>query len=234
MGKAFNRFCGFPMRYVVSLFTMVAVCMGAAAAKAEPSCTPTARVATQNYPGAAAVVTSNNLMLPAGKAVEANGQKIVIQGRVLDSRCAPVQEAVVELWQNSPTGRWLLAGREDLATPNAVFAGAGRTYTDSDGRFSFITAFPAPLKYQVRRDKRTYTVTRAPFVNIKVIPQNQPTLNTALFFSDDVRNDKDEIYRKLSSKARNDVTVRMKQDDEGELVGDIELVIAGKAPYRTY
>ena len=223
------------MRPSVSLFLcIVMVVATAAAAQAEPSCTPNARVATQNYPGAAVVITSNNLLLPAGKAVEAGGQKIVIQGRVLDARCAPVQEAVVELWQNSPTGRWLLAGREDLATPNAVFAGAGRTYTDSEGRFSFITAFPAPLTYRVTRNKRTYTITRAPFVNLKISAEKMDTFTTALFFSDDVRNDKDEVYSKLSSKARSDVTIRMQQNDASELVGDIELVIAGKSPYRTY
>lgn len=202
--------------------SVLALCAWPSLVMAEPVCAPTAQVKTQNYPGAAAVVTSNNLLLPAGKAVEASGQKIVIQGRVLDSRCAPVTEAVVELWQNSPTGRWLLAGREDLATPNAVFAGAGRTYTDAEGRFTFITAFPAPLGK------------RAPFVNIKITAQNVPTLNTALFFSDDVRNEKDETYSKLGSKARGDVTVRMREGDTGELVGDIELVISGKSPYQTY
>lgn len=214
--------------------SVLALCAWPSLVMAEPVCAPTAQVKTQNYPGAAAVVTSNNLLLPAGKAVEASGQKIIIAGRVLDTRCAPVQEAVVELWQNSPTGRWLLAGREDLATPNAVFAGAGRTYTDSEGRFSFVTAFPAPLTYKATRNKRTYTLTRAPFVNIKITANQMPALSTALFFSDDVRNDKDEVYGKLSSKARGDVTVRMREDDAGDLVGDIELVLSGKSPYRTY
>lgn len=223
------------MRRLLLLFVMLV--MGVAltpTAQAEPSCEPNARVPIQNYPGAAAVITSNNLLLPAGKAVEASGQKIVIQGRVLDARCAPVQEAVVELWQNSPAGRWLLAGREDLATPNAVFAGAGRTYTDSEGRFSFITAFPAPLTYQVRRDKRTFTITRAPFVNVKISADKMAPFTTALFFSDDVRNDKDEVYSKLGSKARKDVTIRMMQNDESELFGDIDFILAGKSPYRTY
>ena len=220
------------MVLLISLFVMA--CFTASTVSAEPVCAPTSRVPTQKYPGAAAIITSNNLLLPAGKAVEASGQKIIIQGRVLDSRCAPVQEAVVELWQNSPTGRWLLAGREDLATPNAVFAGAGRTYTDHAGRFRFITAFPAPLTNQEQGDKRSYAVARAPFVNLKISAKALPTLDTALYFSDDVRNDKDDSYRKLSGKGRSDVTIRMQQNDENELVGDIELVIAGKAPYQTY
>lgn len=223
------------MRFTIAVTSIIFLCAAySLSAQAEPSCAPTLRVATQNYPGAKAIVPSNNLLLPAGKAVEANGQKIIIEGRVVDSRCAPVQEAVVELWQNSPTGRWLLAGREDLASANPVFTGAGRAYTDNDGRFTFTTAFPAPLTYQVTRNKRTYKVTRAPFLNIKVSGKNISTLNTALFFSDDVRNDADDGYRKLSGKARSDVTIQVTQDDDEQLVGDIQLVIAGKAPYRTY
>ena len=223
------RFAPIAALYFASLL------MVAHPAWAEPSCKPTSRVATQNYPGPARIVPGNNLIKPAGKAVEANGQKIIIEGQVLDSRCAPVPEAVVELWQNSPTGRWLLAGGEDLANANPVFTGAGRTYTDHDGRFRFITAFPAPITYTVRRNnKRSYVVKCAPFVNVKVAAENMPTLNTALYFSDDVRNDNDEIYRKLSGKARDDVTISVTQQDDEQLVGDVKLVLSGKAPYRTY
>ena len=205
---------------VLALFMVP--CTLASVAVAEPSCTPTAHVPTQNYPGANAVLTTNNLLLPTGKAVAAEGQKITIRGRVVDARCAPVKEAIVELWQNSPTGRWLLAGQEDVASANPVFAGAGRTYTDSDGRFTFITAFPAPIGK------------RAPFVNIKIIGAGLTTYSSALFFSDDVRNDKDDNYRKLAGKSRSDMTIKMQQDDTGALNGTIELVLAGKAPFRTY
>lgn len=224
------------MRFApIAAFCSASLMMVAQPAWAEPNCKPTARVATQNYPGPARIVPGNNLIKPAGKAVEANGQKIIIEGQVLDSRCAPVPEAVVELWQNSPTGRWLLAGAEDLANASPVFTGAGRTYTDHDGRFRFITAFPAPITYTVRRDnKRSYVVKRAPFVNVKVAAEKMPTLNTALYFSDDVRNDGDDIYRKLSGKTRSDVTITVTQQEDEQLVGDVKLVLSGKAPYRTY
>lgn len=204
-------------------------------ALAEPSCAPTAQVATQNYPGPARIVPGNNLIKPAGKALEASGQKIIIEGQVLDSRCAPVPEAVVELWQNSPTGRWLIAGNEDLANARPVFTGAGRTYTDHDGRFRFITAFPAPITYTVRRNsKRSYVVKRAPFVNLKVAAEHIPTLTTALYFSDDVRNDGDEVYRKLGGNAREDVTIAVTQQEDDQLVGNVKLVLSDKTPHRTY
>lgn len=194
----------------------------ASPASAAPKCPPTERVATQNYPRASTIPTSNNLLQPAGKAVEAEGQKFILVGRVLDSTCTPIPEAVVELWQNNPFGKWTLAGSTELATPNAVFAGAGRTYTDGDGVFRFITAFPAPLGK------------RAPFVNVKVSASGLKNTSTALFFSDDARNDSDAVYKKLSAKTREDVTIKMQQDANGELTGLIDIVLPGKAPHRTY
>jgi protocatechuate 3,4-dioxygenase beta subunit len=198
-------------------------------------CNPTNAVATVNYPGARAVHPSNNLILPAGKAVEAEGQKLIITGRVLDSQCKPVPEAVVELWQNSPFGRWLLAGDDDLATSRPVFTGAGRTYTDIDGSFTFITAFPAPLNYSERKGKQVISWRRAPFVNVKIKAEGMPDLTTALFFSDDKRNDSDTLYRKLSVSSRHEVTIRMQpSENDNALQGEIDLVLPAKAPYRTY
>lgn len=189
---------------------------------AEPTCTPTNRVAPSNYPGFGKIHPSNNLVMPAGKAVEAEGNKLIIHGQVRDKNCKPLPEAMVELWQPNPFGKWTRATDVDLATPNAVFVGTGRTYTDEEGRFTFITAFPAPMKG------------RAPYVNIRVSLKGVANHSTALFFSDDTRNDKDPVYRKLSAKTRSNTTLKMLQDGNGELVGEVDVVLPVKAPYRTY
>jgi protocatechuate 3,4-dioxygenase beta subunit len=212
---------GLVMRFISYLVAGVAMAL-ANVAQAEPSCAPSTTVAAQHYPGAEAIPTTNNLLQPAGKAVAATGQKIVIRGRVVDTRCAPVGNAIVELWQNSPTGRWLLAGQDDLVSAGPVFAGAGRTYTDNEGNFSFITAFPAPLGGH------------APFVNVKVLGRGIPTVTTALYFSGDARNDADTAYGKIATGARKDTLIQMSQGSGDEIIGTVQLVIASKAPYRTY
>ncbi len=199
---------------------MVLLTLMAASAQAAPVCKPSASMKAYDYPGARVIPTGNNLILPAGKAVAAEGQPLVIRGRVLDSRCAPVPEAVVELWQASPYGRYLLAEGADLASARPVFAGAGRTYTDSDGSFTFTTAFPAPSRY------------RAPNVNVRVKAERMPTYTSALFFSGDVRNDADAAYRKAT--ARQSTTITMNQSAEGMLTGTIDIILPGKAPYRSY
>jgi protocatechuate 3,4-dioxygenase, beta subunit len=196
--------------------------LAAPMAMAAPSCKPSAFFKAHDYPGAAKIPTSNNLILPAGKAVAADGQPLIIQGRVRDKNCAPVAEAIVELWQSNPYGKLVLAERRDLATPNATFAGAGRTYTNGDGEFTFITAFPAPSRYTT------------PIVNLTIKADPIKTYTSALFFSNDERNAKDAAYKKLSDKVRSDATITMSEGQAGSLIGTVDIVLDGKAAFQTY
>lgn len=192
------------------------------AADAPQRCVPTNAVATQNYPGPSRIPNSNNLLRPTGKSVETEGQKLIVTLQVLDRNCAPIPEAVVELWQVDPFGRWLLAGPEDLATPNPVFAGAGRSYTDENGMVQFITAFPAPVNK------------RAPNVNVKIKTPGMSDFSTALFFDRDNRNTEDDTLKKLQSPSRRSVSLEVSQGEEGALAAQAILVLPGVAPYRTY
>ena len=205
-----------------ALFILTGFLLFSQAALAASSCNVSASVTAHDYPGAQKIPTTNNLMLPTGKAVEADGQKLIIHGRLRDSHCAPVPEATVELWQNNPYGRFLLAQPRDLATPNAMFAGAGRTYTNSNGEFTFITAFPAPSRYAT------------PSVNIKINADHMDSYMSALFFSGDERNEKDASFKKLSLAARDDVMIHVREGEGDGLVGNIDIVLPGKAAYRTY
>ncbi len=207
------------MKYAVITSLLVAF---ATPAFALPSCAPSNRVPVENYPGAKAINTSNNLVLPAGKAMAAEGQKITITGKVLDKNCAPVMNAVVELWQKNPYGRWILASDADLAGAEPTFAGTGRTYTDNEGKFVFFTLFPAPAEK------------RAPFVNVKIQGQGISDFTTALFFAADKRNDADAVFMKLSEKTRKDISLVVDENEAGELVGTVEIVLPVVTPYRSY
>ncbi len=60
---------------------------------------------------------------------------IVVEGRVLDGAGAPVTDALVEIWQADPAGRY---GR----VRGEGFFGFGRCGTDREGRFRFETVKP--------------------------------------------------------------------------------------------
>ena len=67
------------------------------------------------------------------------GERITIEGRVLDADGAPVPDALLEFWQASPQGTYV---NEDHPAQLAAFRGFGRVPTDDDGGFSFTTVKP--------------------------------------------------------------------------------------------
>jgi protocatechuate 3,4-dioxygenase beta subunit len=75
-------------------------------------------------------------------AGEPAGQRIVIEGRVLDEGGRPVPHTLVELWQANAAGRY--AHRHDHwpAPLDPNFSGGGRTLTDAEGRYRFVTIRP--------------------------------------------------------------------------------------------
>lgn len=72
------------------------------------------------------------------------GERIVIEGQILDGAGVPVTDAMVELWQGDATGK--LAGSEGCASG---FHGWGRTAADFEtGRWRFETIKPGPIGNQ--------------------------------------------------------------------------------------
>ena len=75
-------------------------------------------------------------------AAETQGERIRIEGRVLDGAGEPVSDAMIEIWQAGASGRH--AHPADGRAPNGTFSGFGRagTGTDSGHRFMFRTVRP--------------------------------------------------------------------------------------------
>jgi protocatechuate 3,4-dioxygenase alpha subunit len=64
------------------------------------------------------------------------GERVTIEGRVLDGKGQPVPDAVVEIWQANAEG---IYPRDSEPTG---FRGFGRIPTDEQGRFAFATIKP--------------------------------------------------------------------------------------------
>ena len=63
-----------------------------------------------------------------------------IEGTVYDGAAEPVPDAMVEIWQANEAGRY-----SDPTDGPETFSGFGRSGTDADGRFSFVTVKPGPV-----------------------------------------------------------------------------------------
>ena len=75
-------------------------------------------------------------------AGEPLGERIVIEGRVLDEDGRAVPETLVEIWQTNAAGRYAHVEDTHNAPLDPNFTGAGRVLTAADGRFRFVTIKP--------------------------------------------------------------------------------------------
>lgn len=70
------------------------------------------------------------------------GERIIVTGRVLDEGGRPVPNTLVEIWQANACGRYVHKVDQHDAPLDPNFLGAGRTLTDSEGRYRFMTIKP--------------------------------------------------------------------------------------------
>lgn len=75
-------------------------------------------------------------------AGEPLGERIVVSGRVLDEDNRPVRHALVELWQCNAAGRYRHRNDTHGAPLDPHFTGCGRTLTDEEGHYRFVTIKP--------------------------------------------------------------------------------------------
>jgi protocatechuate 3,4-dioxygenase, beta subunit len=71
-----------------------------------------------------------------------HGQRIVIEGRVVDDDGRPVRHALIEVWQANAAGRYAHKVDQWRAPLDPNFTGAGRTLTDDEGRYRFVSIRP--------------------------------------------------------------------------------------------
>lgn len=70
------------------------------------------------------------------------GERIVVAGRVLDSDGRAVPRALIEIWQANAAGRYIHAADQHPAPLDPNFNGTGRTITDENGAYRFVTIKP--------------------------------------------------------------------------------------------
>ncbi len=70
------------------------------------------------------------------------GERIIVTGKVLDSNGRPVPQTLVEIWQANSAGRYAHIRDQHPAPMDPNFTGAGRTLTDENGAYRFITIKP--------------------------------------------------------------------------------------------
>jgi protocatechuate 3,4-dioxygenase, beta subunit len=70
------------------------------------------------------------------------GERIIVNGRVVDEDAKPVPNTLIEIWQANAAGRYLHDGDQHDAPLDPNFTGVGHALTDSEGRYRFVTIRP--------------------------------------------------------------------------------------------
>ncbi len=92
------------------------------------------------YPYGRIEATDNDLTVQ--HEGEPLGERIIVQGRVLDEDGRPIPNTLVEIWQANAAGRYMHRVDDHPAPLDPNFSGAGRTLTDNEGRYRFVTIKP--------------------------------------------------------------------------------------------
>ena len=146
---------------------------------------------------------SNNLIneIPKGDFVE-------ITGRVTQADGKPLDNAVLEIWQANPAGRF----------DDPAFLGWGRAATGADGVYSFCTLMPGALEG------------RAPHVNFLILFSGlMRQLQTVMFFDGESANAADPVLLAVPAARRSLLVAR--RAAEGRFVFDIRTRGDGETPF---
>jgi protocatechuate 3,4-dioxygenase, alpha subunit len=136
---------------------------------------------------------------PGGAALagaQTPGERIAIEGRVLDGDGAPVPDAMIEIWQANHEGRYAHPEDRQNKPLDPAFTGFGRTGTDAAGRFGFRTirpgAVPAPAGGL-----------QAPHIVVGVFARGLlKRLVTRIYFADDPANLDDPVLALVPAERR--------------------------------
>jgi protocatechuate 3,4-dioxygenase beta subunit len=76
------------------------------------------------------------------------GQRIIVSGRVLDEAKRPIPNTLIEIWQANAAGRYAHHVDRWDAPLDPNFTGAGRTLTDAEGRYTFVSVRPGAYPWR--------------------------------------------------------------------------------------
>lgn len=76
------------------------------------------------------------------------GERIIVSGQVFDATGAPLAGTLVEVWQANSAGRYAHPGDQHDAPLDPNFSGGGRSLTDAEGSYRFVTVKPGAYPWQ--------------------------------------------------------------------------------------
>jgi protocatechuate 3,4-dioxygenase beta subunit len=143
--------------------------------------------------------------LTAQHAGAPHGQRIVVEGSVLDRDGRPLPNVLIEIWQANAAGRYLHPGDQHSAPLDPNFTGRGRCMTDERGRYRFVTVKPGAYPW-----KNHTNAWRPAHIHFSLVGHAfSERLVTQMYFPDDPLFFQDPIFNAITDeRARNRMIAR--------------------------
>ena len=149
-----------------------------------------------------------------------NGERISVEGTVLDGAGAPVDDALIEIWQADAEGRYRHSA-EPPADAGDGFTGFGRAATDLHGRFLFETIKPGPVR-------AVDGGWQAPHLSVIVFARGMLVhAFTRMYFADDSRTAEDPLLSTIEP-ARRQTLIASRFERDGRIVYQWEIRLQGE------
>ena len=157
--------------------------------------------------------------MQAAEAEPVVGERVRVEGQVLDGNGEAIVDALVEIWGADGEGRY--AGR-DPALANAAFKGFGRCALDQTGHFAFDTVKPGPVA-------GPDGARQAPHLSVSVFARGiLRRLHTRLYFDDEGTANAADPVLALVPEARRATLIAARQDRPTGSVYRFEIVLQGE------
>lgn len=153
------------------------------------------------------------------------GERVIIEGRVLDGDGQPVPDALVELWQANSHGKYAHPEDKQEKPVEPGFKGYGRIPTDDDGKFRFTTIKPGPVPGPDGEPQ-------APHIAVSVFSRGlQRRLVTRIYFPDDPANAADFALSRVEPARRGTLIAKKSAGQPGLLEWNVILQGPGETVF---
>jgi protocatechuate 3,4-dioxygenase, alpha subunit len=129
-------------------------------------------------------------------SAETRGDRLTIEGRIIDGEGAPVTDAMLEIWQANAEGRYDHPDDDQEKLLDPAFHGYGRAATDARGEFHFHTIKPGAVP-------GIDGALQAPHINVSIFARGLlKRLATRIYFPDDALNANDPVLKAVPPERR--------------------------------
>lgn len=140
-----------------------------------------------------------DLTIIKGHTQRAEGEVILVRGRVLDDHCQPIKNALVEIWSANTHGRYHHERDENPKPLDPNFQGWGEMTTNEAGEYGFKTIKPGAYAFGNPEDPAEW---RTPHIHFKISRRGYHELITQMYFSGEKLNETDTVLAELPETDR--------------------------------